>query len=295
MNTHHSRATTVAILLTALLLSTATACGQAPVSNEEHTRVPETSRPAVTQGQEPTDTCEPPTEGDSHVTLPEAPPDGATAEELRTYYEALVAHLKATLLDERADRFADEFAFQNRIKELEATVSRLETLLKDVPTSGTPEESIPADTAGGSADTEPETAGGNSQPEAGNSGDNNQGVASHFRYTVENGRVTLYQYVGSSRHVVIPSYIDGCPVTRIGDSTFKNTDVTSVVIPSTVTSVGWFAFYGCHGLASVTIPASVVLIEYAAFDGCPSVILHCPAGSYAEKYAASFGIQHHTA
>lgn len=39
-------------------------------------------------------------------------------------------------------------------------------------------------------------------------------------------------------------------------------------IPSTVTSIGAYAFYGCRGLTSVTIPSSVTSIGESAFSGC---------------------------
>jgi len=42
----------------------------------------------------------------------------------------------------------------------------------------------------------------------------------------------------------------------------------NTVIPSSVTSIGDFAFYGCSGLTSVTIPNSVTSIGGSAFSGC---------------------------
>ena len=42
----------------------------------------------------------------------------------------------------------------------------------------------------------------------------------------------------------------------------------NTVIPNSVTSIGWRAFYGCSGLTSVTIPNSVTSIGQYAFSGC---------------------------
>ena len=50
---------------------------------------------------------------------------------------------------------------------------------------------------------------------------------------------------------------------------FENcTELTSVTIPDSVTSIGNCAFYGCSGLTSVTIPDSVTLIGDGAFYRC---------------------------
>ena len=42
----------------------------------------------------------------------------------------------------------------------------------------------------------------------------------------------------------------------------------NTIIPSSVTSIGRYAFYNCTGLTSITIPNSVTSIGYAAFDDC---------------------------
>ena len=42
----------------------------------------------------------------------------------------------------------------------------------------------------------------------------------------------------------------------------------NTIIPDSVTSIGEYAFYNCHGLTSVTIPGSVTTIGNSAFSGC---------------------------
>ena len=72
--------------------------------------------------------------------------------------------------------------------------------------------------------------------------------------------------------VIIPSSVthDGqeYTVTKIGDNAFSNSNVTSVTIPNSVTSIGNGAFYECRSLTSVSIPNSVTSIGYSAFSGC---------------------------
>ena len=69
--------------------------------------------------------------------------------------------------------------------------------------------------------------------------------------------------------LVIPSTINGLPVTSIGSDAFLGcTGLTSVTLPSSITSIGNQAFYKCSGLTSVTLPSSITSIGYEAFSGC---------------------------
>lgn len=116
---------------------------------------------------------------------------------------------------------------------------------------------------------------------------------SDFTYTVSSSGVTLTAYNGTALNIEIPATVDNRPVIAIGDRMLlNNTNVQSVVIPEGVKSVGWFAFSGCIALGAVSMPASVESVSYGAFENCPSSLtIFCPAGSYAERYAQSFGIR----
>ena len=58
-------------------------------------------------------------------------------------------------------------------------------------------------------------------------------------------------------------------VTSIGESAFNScTGLTRVTIPDSVTEIGAFAFGVCTGLTSVTIPSSVTNVSEAAFYRC---------------------------
>ena len=81
-----------------------------------------------------------------------------------------------------------------------------------------------------------------------------------------NDELCMYAFSGSSglTSLTIPS-----SVTSIGWSAFSGcSGLTSLTIPSSVTSIGYYAFSGCSGLTSLTIPSSVTSIDDNAFSGC---------------------------
>ncbi len=60
---------------------------------------------------------------------------------------------------------------------------------------------------------------------------------------------------------------------RYGDHLYINgNEVTDVVIPDGVTSIGQYALYSFQRLRSVTIPEGVTSIGYRAFDGCQNLL-----------------------
>ena len=61
----------------------------------------------------------------------------------------------------------------------------------------------------------------------------------------------IYKYKDAN-DIIIPSEIDGVPVTAIGINSFNEyTNLTSITIPSTVTSIDKNAFNGCTALTTV--------------------------------------------
>ncbi len=97
-----------------------------------------------------------------------------------------------------------------------------------------------------------------------------------FTYT-DNGTgsntVKIIGYPTSATgNVVIPSSIAGKPVAGIGDYAFYNcTSITSVTIPTSITSIGNESFYDCTSMTHVTIPASVTSMGVGVFTYCTSL------------------------
>ena len=76
--------------------------------------------------------------------------------------------------------------------------------------------------------------------------------------------------LASTKNIVIPSSLSGKTVTKISDNCFKNTQIESVSIPASVTTIGASAFSGCSSLEDVTIPCNVSL-NSNSFSGCSNV------------------------
>ena len=76
----------------------------------------------------------------------------------------------------------------------------------------------------------------------------------------------------SFRNQNIKSYVIPSSVTSIGDYAFSHCySLSEIVIPSSVTSIGDSAFSSCVSLSEIVIPSSVTSIGNSAFWGCNSL------------------------
>lgn len=92
-----------------------------------------------------------------------------------------------------------------------------------------------------------------------------------FKYFTGVTKIDNYDFYSCNglRSIVIPS-----SVTSIGTNAFclcDNDHLTSLVIPSSVTTIGDMAFQKCKSLTSIVIPASVTSIGRGALIGCISL------------------------
>jgi len=80
----------------------------------------------------------------------------------------------------------------------------------------------------------------------------------------QQGKITITDYTGSTKEVVIPSKISGIEVSAIEGSAFYKKGLTKVVFPDTITSIGDSAFQG-NKLEDVTLPKNLRFIDHNAF------------------------------
>ena len=79
--------------------------------------------------------------------------------------------------------------------------------------------------------------------------------ADDYLYKEAGGGITLQKYTGSADVIIIPETIDGLPVKRIHEKCFYNhTEILKVVLPDTMRTIEYEAFYGCSNLREINFP-----------------------------------------
>ena len=131
------------------------------------------------------------------------------------------------------------------------------------------------------------------------SGTTPDGIA--WRRTSNGTGIIIERYTGTAVAVRIPDRINNLPVVEIGEEAFSETyegvnpNITSVVIPNTVThirpkafycqgkltsvtfptgnlvEIGFQAFIQCEALTSIRLPNTVQIIGNRAFEGCSAL------------------------
>ena len=90
----------------------------------------------------------------------------------------------------------------------------------------------------------------------------------YYKFQCHNEIISVIDYNGVAGATEIPAKISGYPVSVIAEAAFRGKNLTSVIIPDSVTSIGVNAFRH-NQLTSATIPNSVTSIEVNAFADNP--------------------------
>lgn len=135
-----------------------------------------------------------------------------------------------------------------------------------------------------------------------------------LRYPGAVSYTIIFSRIDDRTELIVPSMINGFPVSVIGEAAFQNnSSIQSVVINDTITkiedwafsycpnlknviignsveSIGADAFHGDFLIQKIFIPPSVNQIGANAFKDCPNLTISGISGSAAEKYGIANGI-----
>jgi len=95
-------------------------------------------------------------------------------------------------------------------------------------------------------------------------------------------QINLYYKIDNN--IVIPTKIDGYPVSKIGDSVFYGCEnLTGVTIPASVTSIGEGAFYECRRLSSAVYKGKMSKLSIGYYNDRFKALLTCYKHSYSNS------------
>ncbi|MCI8562879.1 MAG: leucine-rich repeat protein, partial [Lachnospiraceae bacterium] len=101
-------------------------------------------------------------------------------------------------------------------------------------------------------------------------------VSGDFTYTVSGVNAAITGYTGGAGNVAVPENIGGYTVTKVAQDAFKDTKITGVNLPKSITEIGNYAFRDCLSLETVTMEYNST-VEYTAsigdgaFSGCTAL------------------------
>ncbi len=99
----------------------------------------------------------------------------------------------------------------------------------------------------------------------------------NFELTEDEGQCQVVASPEAAGDMAIPAEVmygnTMLRVTAVADDAFSGcADLTSIVIPESVSAIGRKAFYSCISLRDVMLGSSLETIGMQAFDGCPAII-----------------------
>lgn len=104
-------------------------------------------------------------------------------------------------------------------------------------------------------------------------------LAVNFQYEEGTDGIQITRYAGDDSVVVIPDYINGQPVTGIGELAFsRSEEICFLSIPQSVKKIGNNAFAECKKLSTITGIESVEELGYGAFRDTAILKAELPEG-----------------
>lgn len=92
-------------------------------------------------------------------------------------------------------------------------------------------------------------------------------------YEINEGEktATIISHNNPTGKISIPESIDGYKITAIGEYAFYEAELTEIILPETIETIGSAAFYKCSNLENISLPNSLISIDSFAFAECTSL------------------------
>jgi len=99
-----------------------------------------------------------------------------------------------------------------------------------------------------------------------------------FTFNSDGTGITITAYTGGRSGEVIPSTVNGLPVTGIASYAFLGcAGLSSVTLPAGVTNIGNYAFFNCANLSNIYFRGNAPIIGSFAFSGgTPATVYYLP-------------------
>jgi hypothetical protein len=84
--------------------------------------------------------------------------------------------------------------------------------------------------------------------------------------------ITITEYLGESKKIIVPASVCGIQVTNIGDHAFSSCNkLNGIELPEGLVSIGEYAFACCNKLSGINFPENLVSIGDSAFFDCKQI------------------------
>lgn len=112
-------------------------------------------------------------------------------------------------------------------------------------------------------------------------------VGLNTKITIPNSVKNIGAYAFSNTDIT--SIVIGTGITSISDFAFSNCGrLTSVILSNNITSIGKKSFYSCSKMTSIVIPEGVASIGDDAFSYCSNLTIYCKAATQPEGWSSSW-------
>lgn len=112
--------------------------------------------------------------------------------------------------------------------------------------------------------------------------------AAYEYYVDENGEVVIKRYESNRKNPIIPDEINGNPVTRLAEGSFKDSGIDSVTLPDTLRTIDPNVFIGTN-LTEITIPPNVTALGENFIEYKDGLIIN-GSSDVVEDYANRHGL-----